>query len=114
MEESKGYFESKNIHIRAISTDNLDDLKKMSEDNHFSFPVLSDESFESLDAYDVFTHREDDPYEDHGKHGEPAHFLTDENGRLLYQHKQTNPFGRPTAVELRKTIQYIKKNLKSE
>lgn len=64
-----------------------------------------------LKAYDVHYHREDDPYEDH-LHGEPAYFLIDEKGELLYQQRQTSPFGRPTVTELRKIVQYIGKTYK--
>ncbi|WP_243292019.1 peroxiredoxin family protein [Bacillus sp. FJAT-47783] len=112
LEENKGFFESKNVHLITISTDTLSNLKKMVEDHQFSFPVLSDENLEALKSFDVFYHSENAPYEDHGVHGEPAYFLVDEKGKLLYQQKQTSPFGRPSATELRKIVQYIGKNLK--
>jgi peroxiredoxin len=114
LEESKIFFESKDVYITAISTDNKDSLKKMVDDKRLSFPVLCDESLRALKAYGVFYHSDNDPYEDHGEHGEPAYFLVDETGRLLYQQKQTGPFGRPSVIDLRKTVQYIKKNLKPE
>lgn len=79
---------------------------------NFLFPVLSDEKLEALQKFDVFYHSKDAPYEDHGTHGEPAYFLVDEEGKLLYQQRQTSPFGRPSATELRKIVQYIQKNLK--
>jgi peroxiredoxin len=113
LEENKSFFESKNVHFTAISTDKLDNLKKLAEEHNLSFPVLADEELKALKTYDVFYHSEDDPYEDHGAHVEPAYFLVDENGRLLYQQKQTSPFGRPTSTELRKIVQYVGKNLKS-
>lgn len=113
LEESKGFFESKNVHLVTISTDTLGNLKKMVEEHHLSFPILSDENLEALKLFDVFYHSDDSPYEDHGAHGEPAYFLVDEHGKLLYQQKQTSPFGRPTSTELRKIVQYVGKNLKS-
>ncbi|MFC0524290.1 peroxiredoxin family protein [Pontibacillus salicampi] len=112
LEESKGFFEGKNVHITAISTDALENLKEMVNEQGFTFPVLSDENLAALEAYDVHYHREEDPYEDHGAHGEAAYFLIDEAGKLLYQQRQTSPFGRPSATELRKIVQYISKNLK--
>ncbi len=112
MEEGKGFFEDKNVYITTISTDNRDNLKKLVDDKKLSFPVLCDENVEAVEAYGVFYHGDDAPYEDHGAHGEPAYFLVDENGRLLYQQKQTGPFGRPSVIDLRKIVQYIKKNLK--
>ncbi|WCK53330.1 redoxin domain-containing protein [Aneurinibacillus sp. Ricciae_BoGa-3] len=78
MEESKGFFESRNVHIVAISTDNLDNLKKMVREKELSFSVLCDEQLKALTAYDVFYHGKDAPYEDHATHGEPAYFLVDE------------------------------------
>ncbi|AZB44384.1 peroxiredoxin [Bacillus sp. FJAT-42376] len=112
LQESKSYFEDKNVHMIAISTDKLDALKKMSEEHDFTFPVLADEKLEALEAYDVFYHGEDAPYEDHGVHGEPAYFLIDEEGKVLYQQRQTSPFGRPSVTELRKIVQYVTKNKK--
>ena len=114
LEESKSFFESKNVYLTAISTDKLENLKKMVDEHKLTFPVLADEELTALKAYDVFYHGDDAPYDDHGAHGEPAYFLVDENGQLLYQQKQTSPFGRPTATELRKIVQYIRKNLKSK
>lgn len=112
LEENKNYFESKNVHLITISTDELDNLKKMADEYNLSYPVLSDKNLEALKAFDVFFHGEDAPYEDHRAHGEPAYFLVDEKGRLLYQQKQTSPFVRPKSTELRKIVQYISKNLK--
>lgn len=113
LEESTGFFESKNVHITTISTDKFEDLKAMAEEKNLSFPVLADKEYKALKAYDVHYHREDDPYEDHGAHGEPAYFLIDEKGKLLYQQRQTSPFGRPTVTELRKIVQYIGKTYKA-
>jgi peroxiredoxin len=114
LEENKSYFESKNVHLLTISTDKLDNLKKMVDENKLTFTVLADEELKALKAFDVFYHGNDAPYEDHGAHGEPAYFLVDEDGKLLYQQKQTSPFGRPTSTELRKIVQYIGKNLKTK
>lgn len=112
LQESKSYFDEKNVHLLTISTDKKEDLKKMAEENDFTFPVLADEEQEALKAYDVFYHGEEAPYEDHGVHGEPAYFLIDENGKILYQQRQTSPFGRPSVTELRKIVQYVTKNRK--
>lgn len=114
MQENKGFFDSRNVEIVAISTDTQENLAKMTDELKLTFPLLSDEGLQALKEYDVFYHGEDAPYEDHGIHGEPAYFLVDENGKLLYQQRQTSPFGRPSATELRKVVQYIKKQLKSK
>ncbi|UII57074.1 peroxiredoxin family protein [Cytobacillus spongiae] len=112
IEENKGFFEGKNVHFITISTDSKSNLKQMVDEHSLTFPVLSDENLEALKSFDVFYHGEDAPYEDHGAHGEPAYFLVDENGKLLYQQRQTSPFGRPSTTELRKIVQYIAKQMK--
>ncbi|MDW4525132.1 peroxiredoxin family protein [Rossellomorea marisflavi] len=108
----KEYFEKHSVHIIGISSDSLDNLKEMVDKEDITFPILSDEKLEAIKAFDVFYHGEDAPYEDHGQHGEPAYFLVNEKGEILYQQKQTGPFGRPHPNELRKTISYIQKNIK--
>ncbi|WP_163529001.1 peroxiredoxin family protein [Halobacillus ihumii] len=111
-EESKSHFEDKKVKLTTISTDNLESLKKMVDKHEFTFPVLSDSDLTVLAQYDVYYHGTEDPYEDHGTHGEPAYFLTDENGNLLYQQRQTSPFGRPHPKEIGKIIKYISENFK--
>lgn len=48
LEENKNYFESKNVHLITISTDELDNLKKMADEYNLSYPVLSDKNLEAL------------------------------------------------------------------
>ncbi len=112
LQESKSYFDEKNIRITAIATDSLENLKNMANEFHLEFDVLSDSEHKALETYDVYYHSENSPYEDHGAHGEPAQFLIDEHGKILYQQKQTNPFGRASVSELRKIIKYITTNRK--
>ncbi|MDF2004410.1 peroxiredoxin family protein [Bacillus pumilus] len=114
LEQQQSYFQDKDIHLMTISTDNPDDLKEFADKEGLSFPIMSDQDLTSLKAYEVHYHGEDAPYEDHGVHGEPAYFLLNEKGQVLYQQRQTSPFGRPHANELRKIIQYIRKNLKGQ
>jgi peroxiredoxin len=104
-------FKELNVHILAISTDERENLNKMKETHGLSFPVFSDPDRNAGEPYGVHYHN-DDLYEDHGGHGEPAIFLVDNKKRVLYLDVQTGPFGRPTAEDLRKTIKYIKKTLK--
>lgn len=41
LEENKSYFESKNVHLITISTDELDNLKKMADEyNHLEIIVI--------------------------------------------------------------------------
>ncbi|CAD7358703.1 MULTISPECIES: peroxiredoxin family protein [Staphylococcus] len=112
--KNKGYFEGKDIKIILTSDDSAENLQKMVEEKNVPYPVLVDKDSKFADTYGVFKHPDDSIYDDHGAHNEPAYFLISEDNRLLYQQKQTNPFGRPTMTELRKTIQYIKKTYQSQ
>lgn len=112
LNESIDYFTKLNTHIVAISGDHIDDLKRMAEEHRFSFPVLGDKDDIAARSFGVMRHTEDAPYEDHGEHIEPAVFLMDNRGRILYIQIQTSPFGRPSPHDLGRTIKYIKENLK--
>ncbi|OHX51132.1 peroxiredoxin [Planococcus salinarum] len=112
LEANTSYFEERGVYFTALSMDNKEDSAAMKQEHSLSFPVLADASRDLLEQYGVHYHREDAPYEDHGAHGETAHYLLDEKGNVLYQQQQTSPYGRPSAVELRKIVQYIKKKLK--
>ena len=59
----------------------------MALENNLSFLILSDEYLVDLQAYDVFYHGDDLPYEAHGTHGKPAHFFVKKSGQLLYQQR---------------------------
>ena len=112
LEESHEYFVNHQVHLTTISADHKDSLHNMVSKHDFSLRVLADQELHVLNQYGIHYHDENSPYEDHGTHGEPAYFLTDGDGKLLYQQRQTSPFGRPHPKELRKIIQYIRKNLK--
>ena len=112
IQENLSYFEGKDIHFTFVSTDNQQDLNEMKEKHGLTFPVLADATEDILKQYGVYYHGEDALYEDHGVHGEPAYYLLDEEGKLMYQQQQTSPFGRPHSKELRKIAAYIRKNLK--
>lgn len=112
IQDSLSYFEDKGIHFTALSTDSQQNLDEMREKHGLTFPVLAGATEDILKQYGVYYHGEDSPYEDHGIHGEPAYYLLDEEGKVMYQQQQTSPFGRPHAKELRKIAAYIRKNLK--
>ncbi|CAN7558456.1 peroxiredoxin family protein [Rossellomorea sp. LjRoot5] len=112
LQANKEYLEKENVHLLAISSDKMADLQEFANKEDLTFPILADEKLEAIKAYDVFYHGEDAPYDDHGQHGEPAYFLVNEKGQAMYQQRQTSPFGRPHANELRKIVKYIQKNVK--
>lgn len=111
-QNSRDYFDKHNIRLITVTHDDKAALEKMVEEHDFTFPVLIDENLEFLSSYGVHYHDEQAPYEDHGTHGEPAYFLTDDQGKVLYQQRQTSPFGRPHPNEIRKIVKYIRSNLK--
>ncbi|MFC7395387.1 peroxiredoxin family protein [Scopulibacillus cellulosilyticus] len=104
-------FKAQNTHIIAISSDEIDRLKELVEDQALTFTVLGDNERRAAKGYDIFVHEEDAPYKDHGEHIEPAIFIVDDQGQLVFQQLQTGPFGRPTTNDLGKTIKYIRENL---
>lgn len=105
-------FLENNIHPVTISSDGITELKALSEKYQLKFPVLGDKDAFAAKRYGVMIHGDDTPYEDHGEHNEPAAFLIDERGRILYLYLQTGPFGRPSAQDIEKTANYIRKSLK--
>lgn len=111
LELNKKAFEEGHIRLITVSTDKLADLKNMSRELKFTFPMLADENFKVLNQYGVYIHGDNAPYEDTGVHGEPAYFLMDEEGKLLYQQRQTSPYGRPTADGLQQVVEFIKKKM---
>jgi peroxiredoxin len=109
---NKEKFEEQDVHLLAISNDDLEDLQEYANKENITFPIMADNELEAIKAFDVHYHGEDAPYEDHGQHGEPAYFLVNEKGELMYQQQQTGPFGRPHPDELLRLVKYIKKNVK--
>lgn len=112
LQEAKSYFDKHDVQITLITQDDPSALQQMITEDALAFDILVDRDLQATKAYDVYYHSDkDDPYNDHGEHVEPAYFLLDDQGRVMYMQRQTNPFGRPTPKELRKTVQYIRKNL---
>ncbi|SFJ30634.1 Peroxiredoxin [Halobacillus dabanensis] len=101
LEEELNDFHTQNLTLTAISADDKDALEQMVVQERLSFPVLSDEFFSITDAFGVFINH-------HGQHGEPASFILNEHGELIFQQKQTGPFGRPSPKDLIQNVQYIK------
>lgn len=98
-------FQKNNVHLTAISSDSLGTLTKLHEEHHFPFPVAADEQFAMLHDYGVHQHNDKNAsYEEEDPHGEPAVFLLDEEGCLLYQQRQTSSGEQPDAELLLKII----------
>lgn len=110
LQQNISTFTELDVHVIAIAKDEMDSLRKLKQKHSLDFPVLQDHEQAAIDSFGVFMHTEDDPYEDHGEHGEPAIFLIDDNGKLMAQYLQSSPFGRPSVDGLVTTIKYIRKN----
>jgi peroxiredoxin len=94
---------TENLTVIAISTDNKQALEQMVKQEQLSFPVLSDEFFSIAEAFGVYINHKD-------QHGEPAAFIIDDQGELVYQQKQTGPFGGPSPQDLIQSVQHVKKH----
>nr|WP_160058229.1 redoxin domain-containing protein [Alkalicoccus saliphilus] len=113
IKENESYFTKNNIYFTTVSSDSLENFKAWQKENQFPLPMLADEEYKILEDYGVYYHDDErSPNEDEGKHVEPAVFLLDEKGRILFMQKQSGPFGRPDAKALRKTTKYIEQHLK--
>ncbi|REJ07152.1 peroxiredoxin family protein [Halobacillus trueperi] len=108
-EQVKEQWAKENLRIIAISSDNLDDLKRMAHEEPFTFPILSDEFFSVIDAFGVYKQTRTVKEELSVPHNEPAHYLINEEGKIVYIQKQSAPFGRPLPRDLRRTVGYLKK-----
>ena len=104
LERNLNDFRKQNLTVMAISTDNIQALEHMVTLEQLSFPVLSDEFFSIVEAFGVFINHKD-------QHGEPAFFIVDDHGKLVYQQKQTGPFGRPSPQDLIQSVHYVRKQL---
>lgn len=112
LESQVPVFMQKKIRIITISSDSLESLIHLRNEQGFTLPILSDQNKTMLKAYGVHLHTAQMPYEDSGIHGEPAYFLIDPEGRILYQHRQTTPYGRPGADDLLDIFTFIQENMK--
>ncbi|WLR46513.1 redoxin domain-containing protein [Halobacillus litoralis] len=108
MEDQLSEFTSEHVTVLGIAAENLAELSRMTEKENLTFPVLSDEFLSIIEAFGVFTEHATTSKEGVSTFGEPAFFLINHRGELLYQQKQTGPFGRACAEDLLKTIRHLK------
>ncbi|REJ07149.1 peroxiredoxin family protein [Halobacillus trueperi] len=101
-------FSKENVTMIAIAAENTRELKRMVENEKLSFPILADEFLSIIEAFGVFTEHRPGNKEAISVFGEPAYFLINHSGELLYQQKQTGPFGRACAGDLLRTVRYLK------
>ncbi|MGR9049674.1 peroxiredoxin family protein [Halobacillus faecis] len=109
MEDHLSEFTSEHVTVMAIAAENVVELIRMTEKENITFPVLSDEFLSIIEACGVFTEHATGSKEGVRTFGEPAFFLINHKGELLYQQKQTGPFGRACAGDLLKTVRYLKR-----
>ncbi|GEN52371.1 peroxiredoxin family protein [Halobacillus faecis] len=104
MEDHLEQLTNEHVTVMAIAAENDAELKRLSEKENLTFPLLSDEFLSINEVFGVFTASQ----EGIGSYGEPACFLINHDGELLYQQKQTGPFGRACAGDLLETVRYLK------
>lgn len=108
MQDHVAEFSLEKVTIIAIAAENTRDLKRMVENENLTFPTLADEFLSINEAFGVFTDHRPGYKEGMSAFGEPSYFLINHSGELLYQQKQTGPFGRACAGDLLRTVRYLK------
>ncbi len=87
-----------NAELVAVSVDPPDELSRLKASLQLPFTLLSDESFEVSRLYGIY---ESDEIEAGPQpHGEPATFVLDAGGRLVYSQLQSGPKGAAPANEI--------------
>ncbi|WP_160911546.1 redoxin domain-containing protein [Halobacillus litoralis] len=108
MEDHLEKFTNEYVTVMAIAAENTSELKHLADKENFTFPLLADEFLSIIEAFGVFIHHRSASEEGMGAFGEPAFFLINHDGELLYQQKQTGPFGRACAGDLLETVRHLK------
>ena len=93
LQERLGQFDEARTRIVAISSDRLDVERQTVERHQLGFPVLSDSTRRVVDAYDVV-------YNEREGHAEPAVFVIDPDGALVYESIVSGPVGRVSIDDL--------------
>ncbi|MYL71646.1 redoxin domain-containing protein [Halobacillus litoralis] len=107
-------FSREHVTVMAIAAENTAGLKRMADKENFTFPLLADEFLSINEAFGVYTQHREISNEGIRSFGEPACFLINHEGELLYQQKQTGPFGRACAADLLKAIRHLKSQQQSK
>jgi len=93
LQERSDEFHSVGLQVVAVSADQPSVEQKTVQSHGLTFTVLSDPAHAAIDAYDVV-------YNEQGGHAQPAVFIIDTSGRVLYEAITSGPVGRPSVDDL--------------
>ncbi|HEY0866504.1 MAG TPA: redoxin domain-containing protein [Fimbriimonas sp.] len=96
------------VGMAAVTVDTVPNHRKLKRDLGVPFPLLSDPDFSVSESYGVY--RSDET--DHGPqpHGEPAVFIVDVDGNLVYSQVSSAPKGLAHPAELTLMLLYMVRN----
>ena len=93
--------------LAAISVDAPETSRQLADDLKLKFPLLSDVDFKTAHDYGVY---KSDDESGPQPHGEPAIFILDVNGKIVYSQIQTGPKGSANPAELAMILLYMRDN----
>jgi peroxiredoxin len=94
--------------LAVISTTPSDDNASLCKELNVKFPLLSDEDFAVSRQYGVY--ESDEKEEGPQPHGEPAVFILDVDGKVVYSQVQTGPKGMAPPEEIALVLVHMSQN----
>lgn len=103
LQERSDEFRSAGLQVVAVSADQPSVEQKTVQAHGLNFAVLSDSTHAAIEAYDVV-------YNEQAGYAQPAVFIIDTSGRVLYEAITSGPIGRPSPDDLLMIARGIKQN----
>ena len=97
-----------NADLIAISADDSETLRDLKERLEIPFMLLSDGDFSVSQLYGIYT--SDETEAGPQPHGEPAVFVIDNEGRIIYSQVQSGPKGTAPAGDVLQMLQFMHEN----
>lgn len=94
--------------ILALSVDAPAELSRLKERLELPFALLSDEEFSVSQLYGIYA--SDETEAGPQPHGEPATFVLDSEGRIIYSQIQSGPKGAAPANEILLMLHFMQQN----
>lgn len=94
--------------IVAISVDEPSELSRLKERLELPFALLSDQDFSISELYGIYA--SDEIEAGPQPHGEPATFVLDDAGRIIYSQLQSGPKGAAPANEILLMLQFMRQH----
>ena len=97
-----------NADLVAISADAPEELSRLKERLKIPFMLLSDGDFSVSQLYGIYT--SDETEAGPQPHGEPAVFVIDNAGRIIYSQLQSGPKGTAPTGDILQMLQFMHEN----